>query len=277
MKTLLLSSFIIFHLIVLGQRPEKINVIDDGRPAYTGFIVIYGIDKPQLCYPDSTKVEEGNYIDNRKEGTWIKYHIDGITTKFIGEYEHNRPKGKYSKYYDTGQLREVGYFTKNRYRDSLIRYHRNGNREYAAFYDSLGKENGMVTYWLEDGTIEFEYETYHGILKRKKNGNGITNPGYYAEICYTNTTANPVFHSCNNPAIGKETPPKVDSLPKTNGVKWQPDGSNKIFTSDNEILQDGVFKNGQLWDGRVYVYDRDGILLKIKVFKSGLYHSDGQI
>jgi hypothetical protein len=40
---------------------------------------------------------------------------------------------------------------------------------------------------------------------------------------------------------------------------------------------DGEFKNGQLWDGKVFDYSRDGILLKVRVFKLGKYHSDGQL
>jgi ribosomal protein S1 len=40
---------------------------------------------------------------------------------------------------------------------------------------------------------------------------------------------------------------------------------------------DGIFKNGNLWEGKVYEYDKDGILLKVKVFKEGVYHSDGQL
>jgi antitoxin component YwqK of YwqJK toxin-antitoxin module len=50
-----------------------------------------------------------------------------------------------------------------------------------------------------------------------------------------------------------------------------------VFNSNDEIWQDGNFKNGLLWDGKVYEYDRDGILLKVKVYKNGLYHSDGQL
>jgi antitoxin component YwqK of YwqJK toxin-antitoxin module len=39
---------------------------------------------------------------------------------------------------------------------------------------------------------------------------------------------------------------------------------------------DGTFRNGSLWDGKVYEYDADGIIMKVKVYKNGKYHSDGQ-
>jgi hypothetical protein len=40
---------------------------------------------------------------------------------------------------------------------------------------------------------------------------------------------------------------------------------------------DGQFKNSRLWDGKLYVYDSEGILLKIEIWKEGKYHSDGQL
>lgn len=77
--------------------------------------------------------------------------------------------------------------------------------------------------------------------------------------------------------LDKTPPPNPGNTPKTNGVKWQPEGYNKVFNEDNEIWQDGQFKNGLLWDGKLYVYDIDGILLRVKIYKTGIYHSDGQL
>jgi hypothetical protein len=43
------------------------------------------------------------------------------------------------------------------------------------------------------------------------------------------------------------------------------------------LFQDGEFKDGRLYNGKMYVYDEDGILLKVKIYKEGVYHSDGQL
>ncbi len=56
-----------------------------------------------------------------------------------------------------------------------------------------------------------------------------------------------------------------------------------MFQSSHEF--DAVAANGDeatllifaVDTGKVYVYDRDGILLKVKVYKNGVYHSDGQL
>src|SRR3989338_2541016 len=194
--------------------------------------IYYGKDRPEAGIPAEGKVEEGKYVDDRKEGIWIKYHNDGVTPKLKGEYENNRPKGNYTKYHQNGKVKEVGNFEKNQYHDSLKRFHENGQLEYAA-----------------DGSVSKSTE------KEMVN--------------------QPV--TVRDPGASNERAPAIGSSPKTKGVKWQQNGYNKVYNEDDEIWQDGVFKEGKLWDGKVYVYDRDGILLKVKVYKSSVYHSDGQL
>ena len=76
--------------------------------------------------------------------------------------------------------------------------------------------------------------------------------------------------------VNKEPAPRVVQ-PRTKGSVFKPNGYNKVYNTDDEIWQDGEFLSGRLWDGKVYEYDSDGILLKVKVFKKGVYHSDGQL
>lgn len=70
-------------------KPEKINQTDkNGRKQ--GHWIYYGADRPETHYPDTSKVEEGNYVDDRKDGQWVKYNADG-TVRASGEYRNNRP------------------------------------------------------------------------------------------------------------------------------------------------------------------------------------------
>ena len=73
-----------------------------------------------------------------------------------------------------------------------------------------------------------------------------------------------------------ENPPKITN-PKTKGVRFIPSGYNTIYNENDEIWQDGNFKDGQLYDGKVYVYGSNGLLIKIKVFKEGKFHSLEQL
>jgi antitoxin component YwqK of YwqJK toxin-antitoxin module len=54
-----------------------------------------------------------------------------------------------------------------------------------------------------------------------------------------------------------------------------PNGLNKLYTENSEIWIDGHFINGKLYSGKVFIYDRDGVLLKVRVYKNGVYDSDG--
>ncbi|MCE2712249.1 MAG: hypothetical protein LW688_06885 [Cryomorphaceae bacterium] len=265
-----------------GQ-PGDINKKDtEGRKQ--GRWIYFGKDRPQEGYPAEGKIEEGDYKDDRKEGKWTKYHNDGETPKLIGEYVNNRPQGTYVKYYANGKVKEQGTFIRNLYQDSLKRFHENGKVEYVAKYNEEGKEQGAVKYFYPNGQVEFEYVANDG----KPSGKAVRyyENGDVKEIIFYNAEGtvekseqkemvNPAIKVVD-PGVSKETAPKVNS-PKTKGAKFQPNGYNKVYNSNDEIWQDGNFKDGLLWDGKVYEYDRDGILLKVKVYKNGLYHSDGQL
>lgn len=247
--------------------------------------IYYGKDRPEAGIPPEGKVEEGYYKDDRKEGIWIKYHNDGVTPKLKGEYENNRPKGNYIKYHQNGKIREIGNFEKNQYHDSLKRFHENGKLEYEANYNAIGKEQGKVKYYYANGQLEFEYTSNNGTPTGKavryyENGD-VKEVIEYGDDGSVKSSEqremkNPEV-KVKDPGGSSERAPSIGSSPRTHGVKWQPNGYNKVYNEDDEIWQDGVFKEGKLWDGKVYVYDRDGILLKVKVFKGGVYHSDGQL
>ena len=267
----------------LQDNEKKINKTDvEGKKQ--GKWIYYGKDRPDLGYPMEGKVEEGEYKDDRKEGIWIKYHHDGVTPKLRGTYVNNRPQGAYVKYHPNGKVKEKGSFEKNKYADSLTRYNANGKVEYQAFYNTEGKEDGSVKYYYDNGQLEFEYNSSNGVPKGKavryyENGD-IKEVIEYAE---DGSVANSEQKEMVNPSVkvddpnkSKEKAPKIAS-PKTKGVTFLPDGYNKVYNDNDEIWLDGIFKKGTLWEGKVYEYDEDGILLKVKVFKEGVYHSDGQL
>jgi antitoxin component YwqK of YwqJK toxin-antitoxin module len=241
-------------------------------------------DRPQEGYPQEGKIEEGSYLNDRKEGLWIKYHNDGKTPKLKGEYHNNRPEGSYVKYYPNGKVKERGTFTLNEYQDSLKRYHENGKLEYEANFSEKGQETGTVKYYYPNGQVEFQYQASEG----KPEGKAIRyyENGDVKEVIYYGTDGTvkkseprDMIHpevKVNDPGASVTPAPKIPT-PNTKGAKFLPNGYNKVYNDNDEIWQDGDFKNGLLWDGKVYEYDRDGILLKVKVFKNGVYHSDGQL
>lgn len=284
LSMLFIGSLLTPQLLAASHwQDDKINQ-KDSEGKKQGRWIYFGKDRPQEGYPADGKIEEGPYIDGRKEGTWIKYHTDGVTPKLKGEYKNNRPEGDYLKIYPNGKVKEVGTFVRNLYQDSLKRYHENGKLEYEAKYNSTGKEQGKVKYYYPNGQVEFEYEANDG--KPTGKATRYYENGDVKEIIYYGADGSVAKSeqkemvspavTVRDPGVSKETAPKVGT-PKMKGAKFQPNGYNKIYNANDEIWQDGNFKNGVLWDGKVYEYDRDGILLKVKVFKNGVYHSDGQL
>jgi antitoxin component YwqK of YwqJK toxin-antitoxin module len=269
--------------IAQQDESKKINQ-KDKNGLKQGYWIYYGKDRPEAGIPPSGKVEEGPYEDDRKEGLWIKYHNDGETPRIKGTYINNRPQGFYQKMHPNGKLKEEGTFIRNTYRDSLKRFHENGVIEFSANYNENGREQGKVKYYYPNGQVEFEYTAVDGKPNGKatryyENGDVKELIEYDAEGRVISSIQKEMVQptvSVKDPGASKEKAPFV-SRPRTKGAKFVPNGYNKCYNDNDEIWQDGEFRNGQLWDGKVYEYDADGILLKVKVFKQGVYHSDGQL
>jgi len=65
------------------------------------------------------------------------------------------------------------------------------------------------------------------------------------------------------------TPKKLPRIENENGV-FNPNGYNKIYNYLNKVWQEGEFSNGKLYNGKLYIYDSDGMLLKIFTYAEGL-------
>lgn len=270
-------------IVLQDDDTQKLNQ-KDRNGLKQGYWVFYGKDRPEAGIPASGKIEEGPYEDDRKNGLWTKYHNDGVTPRIKGTYVNNRPQGFYQKMHPNGKVKEEGTFIRNSYRDSLKRFHENGVIEFAASYNETGREQGKVKYYYPNGQIEFEYTASNG----KPNGKATRfyENGDVKELIEYDATGRVISSiqkemiqptvNVKDPGASKEKAPFV-SRPRTKGAKFIPNGYNKCYNENDEIWQDGEYRNGQLWDGKVYEYDEDGILLKVKVFKQGVYHSDGQL
>ena len=87
-KAILFLTFLgVIYMPVLGASECQGNSEDQGGETNQrgpnglkqGRWVYFGKDRPKSGFPLEGKVEEGPYLDDRKEGTWIKYHNDGVT------------------------------------------------------------------------------------------------------------------------------------------------------------------------------------------------------
>lgn len=255
----------------------------DAAGKRTGKWVFTGADVPNSGADSKAIVEEGYYLNGRKEGEWIKYYNDGKTTKLKGVYVNNRPQGDYRRFYQSEILKEKGSFSRSKYKGDLERYHANGKLAYKGTYNNSGEETGLVQYYHENGNLALEYTIKNGQLSGnlvRYNPNGTVKEKLFFDENGKISKSEVFVEAQNTPTVVKKPtnilPPQVTN-PKTKGIRFSPNGYNKIYNTNEEIWMDGEFKNGQLWDGKVFDYDKDGILIKVRIFKQGKYHSDGQL
>jgi antitoxin component YwqK of YwqJK toxin-antitoxin module len=277
-------KLIVYFLFLLTPFLSIAQNKKDKEGKRTGKWVFTGKDKPNSGVSPNGKAEEGYFNKGRKEGVWTRYHSDGKTPILKGNYLNNRPEGEYKRFFKTGKVKESGAFGKEHYKGELTRYHNNGQIAYSGSYNNDGMESGSIKYYYENGNVELEYIAKNGVivgeLKRYYEN------GSLREIQTFNTQGQSLETKIFK--ISEKTIPKVETTsnviypptvkkPLTKGLKFVPNGYNKIYNGSDEIWMYGEFKNGQLWDGKVFDYSKDGILLKVRVFKLGKYHSDGQL
>ncbi len=278
----MIFSLICFSLLLRQNICQAQNGYDSNGKK-TGKWVFKGKDHPRSGHSINDKVEEGNFIQGRKEGIWIKYHRDGKTIRLKGHYANNRPSGFYIRYYKNAKKNEEANFIQDKYKGIYNRYYSNGKLAYSGNYNNKGEESGLIKYYFKNGKIQMEYTAKNG-KPFGKIKNYYKNGSLKSEIILDGSgkkkSAKNYDPSIEKPVQVVEKKPEgapVVNTPNTHGVGFEFYGYNKVYNANDEIWMDGIFKNGRLWDGKLYVYDEDGIIQKVKVFKKGVYHSDGQL
>lgn len=228
-----------------------------------GYWVIYGKDQPEKGFCDTCLVEEGFYKDDRKNGKWMFYYQNG-NLKVKGNFVDGRPRGFYEKYYESGVFMESGYFANGRYGGTSCKYYENGCLQSLKYFDINGKDSlPTIIYYPNCDTSISVYGSVQ--FKREKSLTGGTvDSTFYEDGTYK------LRDSGYPSGEGKMESPNPMPLPSETHYK-------KSINENGDPLMDGEFKDGKLWNGKKYIYDADGILLKIEIWKNGAYHSDGQL
>ncbi|NNC82708.1 MAG: toxin-antitoxin system YwqK family antitoxin [Flavobacteriales bacterium] len=261
---------------MVGQASEATNALDaEGRK--TGYWIITGSVRPTKGYAPEQVIEEGNYEANKKTGLWKRYYPNG---KLLSEitYANNIPNGPYKTYYETGIPEEVGNWRFNKNTGDFKRYHPNGNLSQKFTFSENGIRNGQQLYYHENGQVELEVQINNGKeegtlkryyangdLKETKEFNG----GKMTEgSIKTYTMKKPEVVVKETPAVPvKRTQVVKNDTPNISVFKQT--GNNTLYNKDRQISQSGYFKNGRLWNGKWYRYDRNGLLETIEVYKDG--------
>lgn len=267
---------------------DTVNRIDaDGKKQ--GKWILMGKHKPGTCYQPEQKVEEGKYQDNRKTGIWIEYFCNGNMKNKL-TFVNGRPDGYAIMYHENGKISEEGNWKNQRWVGNYKLYYENGQVQHEFVFNPSGKREGAQKYYYENGQLAIEgnfsngkesglIKEYHenGDLKAEKNyqdGNvDVASIKEYAP-------KKPIAKKSDVPA---DNAPKIvvtkDEAPNEAVKKAGPlvlNGPATLYNKNKQITKDGIFKDNRFMEGKAYIYDENGILTRVAVYKNGIYVGDTQ-
>ncbi|MFH1319275.1 MAG: toxin-antitoxin system YwqK family antitoxin [Bacteroidota bacterium] len=281
---LILIIFCIPDKPVIAQNIELFNNDTtnrtDANNLKQGYWIYFGKHKNLPGYNKDQIVEEGNYTDNRKTGIWKKYFPNGKLQNEV-TYINSRPNGHAKIYYQNGNLKEEGLWKEIRWEGNYKFYHENGNLYHEFAYNSWGQREGIQKYYHDNGQVMIEGEWEEGqeagsVKEYDKNGNIKSEKVFREGTLDTNSTViyikeEPVIE---NPKVAASEAIVEISDESSNLEPLNGNGYYKLYNRNRQISKEGFFNNNRLIDGKLYRYNKDGILLSIEVYENGAYVGD---
>lgn len=290
MTNLTLRIFSILLLACVGMHAQanngdQLNMTDE-HGNRQGYWIIKGYMAQDPQYAPNLTVEEGPYLNNKKEGLWKRYFPSGKLRSEI-TYVSNHPMGHYTVYYDNGQVEERGEWVKNKNIGHFERFYPSGTPQQIFEFADNGLRNGKQMYFHDNGQLELEVNVVNGkenglmiryyangsVEEKKTLKNGILEDGstiHYAQRSKVNQKT-----AASNVAV-EETPAIINKEDSPNeAFIFKPNGYNILYDGNRQITQIGTFKNGRLWDGKWNRYNSDGLLMKIEIYKNGQFVGSG--
>lgn len=285
-STLFSQSIAQTYEFMPGSTKDTINYTDVGGKKQ-GKWILFGKHKPNTCYAATQKAEEGAYKENRKTGIWMEYFCNGNPKNKI-TFVNGRPDGYAIVFFENGKVQEEGQWKNNRWVGALKQYYENGQVQHDFKFNEGGKREGVQTYKYENGQTAVEGAFVNGketgtIKEFHENGD------LKAEKTYNNGNVDPASIKTYDPT--KEFVMKkdvVDNAPKVTvkadekplDAKTAPsalNGKHILYNKNRQITKDGEFKDNKLMTGKAFIYDDNGILKRIAIYKNGVYAGDGVI
>ena len=281
-KFIYILGFLIFILSpligVCNMNNDTINKVDPVNGRKIGYWIITGEISKKKGFAPEDKVEEGRYVNSRKTGKWIKYWPNGAIRSAIN-YKYGRTMGAYTTYFQNGKIEEKGTINAGLLTGAYELYWPNGQLRQVKKFNSSGKTEGKVDYFYANGKKELSFSTVNGL----ENG-GATwyyeNGDKKKEIVFQNGNSLSTKKYEPKKPIIEYNDPLIEKGPQLEGVFNSAHGKlvnnyGKTYDINKNLLMDGEFKAGRLFNGRHYVYDEYGLLEKIRVFKNGVFVGNG--
>lgn len=235
-------------------------------------------------YQPGQLMAEGAYVGNRREGVWKRYWPTGKLKSLI-TYKMGRPIGPYTTYYPDGKVEEDGSWDLDRNIGRFKRFHTNGKLAQDFHFNDYGIRNGVQKYYHENGQLAVEVEITNGkedgTLKRYyANGDLHQVAEFNGGVINSENSKylKPVKKSVPSGTENAKPAPVVTAEEKTNdAIRFRQNGYNTLYDKELRISQSGEFRNGRLFNGKRYKYDKRGELSKIEIYVEGRYAGLGVI
>lgn len=273
--------------MTIGQI-DTLNRYDD-QNIKQGYWIHYGKDRPELNYPANGKIEEGRFLNDRKEGFWTKYYSDGQTPKIRFNYVNNRPFGEFEKYFPNGNLKEKGNIQYNKYVEERFLYYESGGLEQRTVF---GNQTDSSYYYTNSGCLNV-LEVFIKADPKK-----IIRKNFYIDSCNILKDSVVIFVDKVTPCDWgtgefqyEPTKSASDSFNKLDSISCRFKVNSSLYSDENicsnsekeirktnelgELIFVGTCKNGKVLNGRFYFYDHDGILLRVENWEDGEFKSIG--
>ncbi len=282
------SLFICFQALpaqVSAETSANINQLDEmGRK--TGHWVITGAMIKSNHYKPDQKVEEGEYVANKREGLWKRYHTNGKVKTEI-TYRNNRPEGPYKMFYPTGVVEEDGQWVNEHNVGSFKRFHPNGQVAQEFSFEDNGLRTGLQRYYYENGNPELEVEVVQGLeegLMRRFYPNGDLMEEKMLKGGVVDKSTIKKYEPRKETQLVAERTPAVEAKAsvritedKPNLEVFKHNGQNVLYNKQKQVTQIGEFKDGRLWNGKWKKYSANGLIEKIEIYKEGVYVGNAPI
>lgn len=285
----LIISFIAIMQSSYGQKFEMykgdtIN-FEDASGIKRGHWRVYNKTKKLPDYSDDQLVEEGPYVNNRKEGVW-KAYFNNDKKKSEITYVNGRPNGFSKFFYKSGLLQEEGNWVNGKWDGSYKFYYENGQLSYDWKYVN-GKREGEQIYNHENGNPMYKGSWKDG----QENGemNVYNKDGQLIAVKVfkaggkMDTVASKVFAKPVGPVVVPPAtilPPSADKSHSSSvesiieedteraWISYKESGLHKVKTKNGLLIRDGYFDKGTFMHGKAYKYNA-GKLVKTIIYKNG--------
>jgi antitoxin component YwqK of YwqJK toxin-antitoxin module len=298
MRKFLSTVFTVCFCMLLQAQTFELAGVDtinrtDKEGKKQGKWVVLGKMKPGGCYQPESKIETGKYTDNRKEGIWTEYYCNG-NMKCKLTFVNGRADGFAQMFHENGKISEEGNWKNSRWTGNYKLYYDNGQVQHEFAFTASGKREGNQKYYYPNGQLaiegEFQNGKESGIIKEYFENGDIKAEKNYAD---GNVDVSSIReYQPKKPVVKREEeadnapPVKVTPDEKPNEAAMKAaaskgplllNGQHTLYNKNKQLSKDGIFKDNTFMEGKAYIYDDNGILKRIAVYRNGRYVGDTQI